>query len=414
MTSAASPPPERGLRAPGTLWMVAGSLLGAVGAYLFQVIGGRTLGAEAFAPIAALWTAFFILVTVTLVPVEQYVTREASRGHRVLGRSAVPVAIVGGSAAIVGMAFVFITRDRLFAGEWIYAVQMALMVCGYTVLFAGKGLLAGKRRFRSVGTVLMAESGVRLIVGVALLQVRADPIVLGWAMAAAGLGVLAVPFWRYDDGEDLPSGNGPTGFLSRYIVGSGASQVLLAGAPLGVAALGGSPSLVSIVFVTFTLYRAPLTLIYSLQGRILPVLVKMSDAADHGGLRWLGSRIIAVGGALTVVAGAVGWVVGPAVVSVFFGSEFAPRQLVAAFVAAGVVAASSAQVSGQVLVAAGRTGRLASAWIAGLIVALAVSVVAPGSPDAVVALAFLVGEVTAFGVVAGQVLRPVPQVSAVE
>lgn len=414
MTSAASPPPERGLRAPGTLWMVAGSLLGAVGAYLFQVIGGRTLGAEAFAPIAALWTAFFILVTVTLVPVEQYVTREASRGHRVLGRSAVPVAIVGGSAAIVGMAFVFITRDRLFAGEWIYAIQMALMVCGYTILFAGKGLLAGRRRFRSVGTVLMAESGIRLLVGVVLLQVRADPVVLGWAMAAAGLGVLAVPFWRYDDGEEPPSGNGPGGFLSRYIVGSGASQVLLAGAPLGVAALGGSPSLVSVVFVTFTLYRAPLTLIYSLQGRILPVLVKMSDSADHRGLRWLGGRIIAIGGAMVVLGGVAGWLAGPQVVSLFFGSEFAPRQVVAAFVAAGVIAASSAQISGQVLVAAGHTGRLASAWIAGLAVALAVSFAAPGSPDAVVAVAFMVGELTAFGFVAAQVLRAVPEAASLE
>lgn len=399
---------ERGLRAPGTVWMVAGSLLGAVGAYLFQVIGGRTLGTEGFAPIAALWTAFFILVTVTLVPVEQYVTREASRGHRVLGRSALPVAIVGGAAAVLGAAFVLVTRDRLFAGEWIYAVQMALMVGGYTVLFAGKGLLAGKRRFSSVGTVLVAESGVRLLVGIVLLQVVADPVVLGWAMAAAGLGVLAVPFWKYDDGGDLPSGNGPGGFLSRYIVGSGASQVLLAGAPLGVAALGGSPSLVSVVFVTFTLYRAPLTLIYNLQGRILPVLVKMSDASDHRGLRWLGGRIIVGGAMLTLVAGVVGWFVGPEVVSLFFGPEFAPRQLVAALVAAGVIAASSAQISGQVLVAGGRTGRLASAWVTGLAVALASSFIVPGGPDAVVAFAFAIGEATAFAVVAVQVLRRVP------
>lgn len=401
--------PERGFRAPGTTWMVMGSLLGAVGAYLFQVVGGRTLGTEAFAPIAALWTAFFILVTVALVPLEQYVTREASRGHRVLGRSVMPVVVVGAITAAAGSAFVLVTRDRLFAGEWIYAVQMALMVASYTALFAGKGLLAGKRRFSSVGTVLVAESGVRLLVGIVLLQIRADPVVLGWAMTAAGLGVLAVPFWRYDEGEELPSGNGPGGFLGRYIVGSGASQLLLAGAPLGVAALGGSPTLVSVVFVTFTLYRAPLTLIYSLQGRILPVLVKMSDAADHGGLRWLGRRIVAAGAALTVVAGGVGWTVGPQVVSLFFGREFAPRGLVAALAAAGVIAASSAQITGQVLVAGGRTGRLASAWIVGLAVALGVSLVAPGGPDAVVALAFAAGEVTAFGVVAVQVLRPSPR-----
>lgn len=388
--------------------MVAGSLLGALGAYLFQVIGGRALGTEAFAPIAALWTAFFILVTVALVPIEQYVTREASRGHRVLGRSALPVVIVGLVTAGAGAAFVLVTRERLFAGEWIYAVQMFVMVMGYTLLFIGKGVLAGTRRFRSMGTVLASESGVRLLVGVVLLQVRADPVLLGWAMAAAGLGVLVVPFWKYDAGSDLPSSNGPGGFLSRYIVGSGASQILLAGAPLGVAALGGSPSLVSVVFVTFTLYRAPLTLIYNLQGRILPMLVKMSDAQDHRGLRWLGSRVVVGGAVLTLAAGAVGWMVGPEVVSLLFGEEFAPRRLVAALVAAGVIAASSAQVTGQVLVAAGRTGRLATAWISGLFVALAVSPLIPGAPDSVVALAFLLGEATAFAVVAAQVLRRVP------
>ncbi|HKY49336.1 MAG TPA: hypothetical protein VJQ79_15290, partial [Acidimicrobiia bacterium] len=58
----------RGLRAPGTARMIAGSLVGAVLAYLFQVYGTRALGAHAFAPIALLWTSFFIVATVILVP----------------------------------------------------------------------------------------------------------------------------------------------------------------------------------------------------------------------------------------------------------------------------------------------------------------------------------------------------------
>ena len=52
---------KRGFRAPGTGFMVAGALIGAVGAYLFQVYGGRSLGPEAFAPVGVLWTVFFIL-----------------------------------------------------------------------------------------------------------------------------------------------------------------------------------------------------------------------------------------------------------------------------------------------------------------------------------------------------------------
>ena len=60
--------------------MVSGGLIGAIGAYLFQVYGGRALGPEAFAPISVLWTLFFILATVLLVPVEQYVTRGSRFG----------------------------------------------------------------------------------------------------------------------------------------------------------------------------------------------------------------------------------------------------------------------------------------------------------------------------------------------
>lgn len=50
------PIPDRGFRAPGTGHMLAGSLVGAVGSYLFQLIGGRTLGTDAFAAISVLWT----------------------------------------------------------------------------------------------------------------------------------------------------------------------------------------------------------------------------------------------------------------------------------------------------------------------------------------------------------------------
>lgn len=75
---------KRGFKAPGTGFMVAGALAGAVGAYLFQVYGARTLGSVAFAPVGVLWSAFFILATVLLVPVEQYVTREVASGRRAI------------------------------------------------------------------------------------------------------------------------------------------------------------------------------------------------------------------------------------------------------------------------------------------------------------------------------------------
>lgn len=391
---------DRGFRAPGTGHMLAGSLLGAVGAYLFQLVGGRALGTEAFAPISVLWTVFFILATVVLVPLEQYLTREASLGKRVLSTNVVPIVSVTTAAAAVGGIFALITRDSLFDGEYVFAVQLALLMAGYSVLLVGKGVLAGHRQFKNVGWILFWETTVRLAAGIAFLAIAVRAEVLGWAMVIAPLAALGTRFWRFDVSEDRPQIAGRArSFLGAYIAGSAASQLMLAGAPLGVAALGGGPTLISITFVTFTLYRGPLTLIYALQGRILPYLVRMSEEGS-GGLRRITLGVLVGGGALALLGGAVGYLVGPEVVGLLFGPEFEPDRLVAAMAAAGVVAASTAQIAGQVLVAAGGTGRLASAWAAGLAVAVTVLVVAPLAVDRTVALGFLLGEATAAVVVA--------------
>lgn len=386
---------DRGFRAPGTGHMVAGSLLGAVGSYLFQLVGGRALGTEAFAPISVLWTVFFILATVVLVPLEQYVTREASLGKRVLLPNVVPIVSVTTAAAAVGGIFALITRDSLFGGESVFAVQLALLMAGYSVLLVGKGVLAGHRQFKNVGWILFWETTVRLAAGVAFLAIAVRADVLGWAMVIAPLAVLGTRFWRFDVPDDRPQVAGSArSFLGAYIAGSAASQLMLAGAPLGVAALGGGPTLISITFVTFTLYRGPLTLIYALQGRILPYLVRLSEEGSAG-LRRIALGVLIGGGALAFLGGLVGYLVGPEVVGLLFGPEFEPDRVVAAMAAAGVVAASTAQVAGQALVAAGGTGRLASAWATGLVVAVTVLVVAPLAIDRTVALGFLMGEATA-------------------
>ncbi len=394
------PLPDRGFRAPGTGHMLAGSLVGAVGAYLFQLIGGRALGTEAFAPISVLWTVFFILATVVLVPLEQYITREASLGRRVLRHNLTPIVSVTAGAAVVGGAFALVTRETLFGGESIFAVQLGLLMVGYSVLLVGKGVLAGHRQFKNVGWILFWESMVRLAAGIIFLGFIVNAQVLGWAMVIAPLAALGTRFWRFDVPVDRPrTGNHARSFLGAYIAGSAASQLMLAGAPLGIAALGGGPTLISITFVTFTLYRGPLTLIYALQGRILPYLVRMAEEGS-GGLRRISLGVLVGGGALAVLGGVVGYVVGPEVVGLLFGPEFQPDRLVAAMAAAGVVAASTAQVAGQVLVAAGGTGKLAASWTAGLVVAVLVLVLNPLAIDRTVALGFLLGEATAAVVVA--------------
>ena len=391
---------RRGFRAPGTGFMVAGALIGAIGAYLFQVYGGRTLGPDAFAPVSVLWTAFFILATVLLVPVEQYVTREVASGRRAIPNDLKPTLAMAAIGAVVGGGFVLVTLDELFEGNIQYVFQIGLLMLGYSLLLMGKGVLAGTRHFKDVGWILILETGARLVAGVVALQIVASATSLGWAMVIGGFSVLALRWWQQDKGESKEGAAPAAGFLGGYVGGTASSQVLLGAAPIAVAALAGSPALVSITFVTFTLFRAPLTLIFALQGRILPYLVGLAHDSNHAQLMRIARRVVFGGAAVAVLGGFVGWFVGVEVVSLLFGEEFAPTQTVAMLAAAGVMAAASAQIASQVLVAEGRTRRLSLAWFGGLAVAVISLLILSGDPDTRVAVSFAIGEFVALGLMA--------------
>jgi len=388
---------KRGFKAPGTGFMVTGALIGALGAYLFQVYGARTLGPEAFAPVSVLWTAFFILATVLLVPVEQYVTREVASGRQAVPGDLKPTLTMAVIGSLVGGGFVFATLDDLFEGSYQYVFQITLLMLGYSLLFMGKGVLAGTRHFRDVGWILIVETVARLAAGFIALQLVASATSLGWAMVLGGFAVLGLRWWRRDNGESKAPAAPPAGFLGGYVTGTASSQVLLGAAPIAVAALAGSPALVSIVFVTFTLFRAPLTLIFALQGRILPYLVGLAHEENHERLRKIARGVVLGGVILAFAGGLVGWVFGGGVVTLLFGEEFAPSQIVAMLAAAGVMAAAAAQVASQVLVAEGRTRRLSLAWFGGLVVAVLVLLVVNGEPDTRVAVSFAIGEFVALG-----------------
>ncbi len=391
---------KRGFRARGTGFMVAGALIGAVGAYLFQVYGGRSLGPDAFAPVSVLWTTFFILATVLLVPVEQYVTREVASGRRAIPHDLTPTFVMAAIGGLVGGAFVFLTLDDLFEGDLQYVAQIVLLMVGYSLLSIGRGVLAGSRHYTQVGWLMVIESAARLLAGIIAIQLLATATSLGWAMVVGGFAVLAMGWWRYDVGESKKPSTPARGFLVGYVGGTSSSQLLLGGAPLAVAALGASPALISIVFVTFTLFRAPLTLIFALQGRILPYLVGLAREANHAQLARIARLVVFGGAGLALLGGLVGWLVGADVVALLFGEEFAPTSTVAMLAAGGVMAAAAAQIASQVLVAEAKTRRLSLAWFGGLVVGVLALVLLRVEPDTRVALSFALGEFVALGLMA--------------
>jgi O-antigen/teichoic acid export membrane protein len=366
---------------------------------VFQLAGGRLLGPELFAPVSVLWTLMFLTGTVALTPVEQYVAREATAGRRVLTRRARAIAAVVVLTGTAAGTFTALTRDTLFTGERGFVVLSVLMVAATAPLFLARGLAIGQRRFDLYGLMLGLEGLGRLLLGGVGLLVVGGPVGLAWGVALGPALALTVPTFRFERRARRPAATDAGAFLAPYIGASGASQLLLAGAPLAVAALGAGPATISIVFVTFTLFRAPVTIVYLLQGRLLELLVRLALAGDTARVTRI-RRGIETGGVLAVTfAGVTGWLLGPGVVALLYGDAFRPAPLVAALAATGVAGAGLAQLLGQLLVAEGRTGMLARRWTVGLTVALLMLVTGPLllglEPAVAVAAAFAAGELAA-------------------
>lgn len=389
------------LRSDGTAYIVGGSAVAGVAAYAYQLIGGRTLGAEAFAPVSVLLTIHFLTFIVLLLPIEQLVVRRltVNRDHAGLPGRALALGISTTAGATL---FAWWGVDHYLNGDRRFVLFTALTVGAHFLYAAARGHLAGWRRFRAYGLSSGAASLLRLSIAIAVTLIHpsasgfAVGLVIGPAIVMLWRPFRKVPVDRMELDEAAQQTMTDKGLLSGLVLAAAASQALLLGGPLLVGFLGGSAVEISIAFAAFTLGRAPLTFGYNLLARVLPPFTEMAARGEKDELRsWARGMAWAAAG-LSVVAGVLGWVAGPRVIEVAFGSGFVPGHFAAAAVAVGVVLAGAGLFVGQILVARNEPSRLGLAWLAGL-GAAAVTVLAAGGLDSIgrVGLAFVVGEAIA-------------------
>ena len=407
-------------RRDGSVDIVVGSLVAGLAAYAYEVAGGRVLGPHAFAPISALLTIHFLAFVVILLPLEQVVIRRLTIDAR---RPGVPVGAVGviAAAALGGAVLAWIGRGPLFQGDGAYAALVAATVVAHGLFAVGRGHLAGRARYRSYGMTSAAAALVRLAVAGFVLAV--NPSSLGFA-AALVVGPLVVLAWRpFREGVDggrrsqrphvVDVLSAESHLLAGLMLASAASQALLLSGPVVVALLGARPAVVSAVFVTFTLFRAPLTLGYNLVARVLPPLTAAAVAGDSARLVSWGRRI---GAGAVVLSGAAAmgaaWI-GPAFVSAVFGDAFRPDAELAGLVAGGVMLAGGALFAGQIHVARGDAGRLADAWLFAIVATGAGLIVPVGDAATRVGLAFVLGEGAALAALVLAMRNAAPGRSAV-
>ncbi len=407
--SHADPPTISRARGPlrsGTAYMVVGTAVAATAAYLFQLVAGRSLGPTAFAPITVLWTIQFLAFTTVFLPIEQLTIRRLNTAHPKDAPWRLFATAIAGTT-IVAVGFAAIARERLLQGQWIYVGITAALIVSYGLFALARGFLAGRRRYREYGLSTLAESVVRLALAVAVLLAGFGTVGIAWTLIAGAF----VPFiwrpFRYErarsNGNSVEAGSAKV--LAAFVAATAASQTILAAGPLVVGALGATAAEVSVFFETFLLFRAPLTVTYSLVARVLPPLTRLVEDGRTSLLRkwtiWLG------GAAVLVAVGAyfIGSAVGPAVVELMLGAEFRPAADIAAYAAAGVVLATAALFAQQVLIAMRATSPLAAAWLAALATTVFVIMVTGGGASSRVAMGFLAGEAVALAGLVAVVAR---------
>lgn len=383
----------------GTTVMIAGTVFSALAAYLVQAIGGRAVGAEAFAPVSVMWTVLFLGFTIFLIPVEQLVIRRLTLGG---GRtdaltSSWPVIVtVLTAATVLAIAFAFAANGSLLGGDTGYVPVAALMFPGHGLLVVGRGFLAGRRRFVAYGIAVGLDAMVKLVATIVVVLAGWGPVALAWALVVSPLVVLVVRPFRHDPSHASPPLEVEAGsdrrFMGGFLVATAASQTILAAGPLVVGALGATSAAISVFFVTTTLFRGPMSSSYNLIARILPFMTRHAALGDHSRLGRL-ARLLALGGmAGAALVGAVSAALGPWVVEALYGADFRPAALVTGLAAAAVILAMIGLVTTQILVGRGETGVMALVWLVAIAAAGIVVAVTRGDPQVRVASAFLAGE----------------------
>lgn len=362
----------------GTIAIGAGLAVNGLAAYTFITISSRDLGAEVYTPVGLLWTLSFLLGPGLFQPLEQETARiVASRSGQGAGPVFRAAARVGGLMALLlcGLALVAAPWivDKPFDGEPMLLVGLLLVVLGLGSAHLVRGLLAGLGRFGGYSRYVMGEGIGRLVL------VAVFAAILGSGMAVYGLAIGLAPFvgiglavvgqrGLLEPGDPVPISD-LSRTLGSLLVASAATAFMLNVSPLAVEFLASEhQSQEPGRFLNALLIaRIPLFFFQAVQASLLPKLSGLAGGGDYDALWQVLRRLLVLVVALGVAAIVGCGLFGPAVVETAFGADFAidRRDMVLLAVSSAIlmVALSLAQA----LIATRSQGRMALAWVAGVV-----------------------------------------------
>ena len=420
-----TPPVPQRVGAGALGWVAACIILSGAATYAYLALVARALPVADYGWFGSYWSLALVVGFGAFLPVELELARLLQRrppGERLPAGSA--AALTG--LALAGAAVLLATWPALASslGDRAGFLVALLCVCAVSAgQFLLRGLLLGSGRLGLHGTVLLVDSGLRVVLaaGLTWLAPDAGAAAYAWTLVAAmTLSHLPLLGWvllrrRRAAPPDLPGAAAPRAarpFLvavGHLLIGTLCAQALLNAAPVLVtAAAGPGEAVLAAQFVaSYTLVRLPLFVAVPLQSALIPVLTRLQTDGDGARLRSSLVRGLAALGGLAVAALAVGLWLGPPVVRLVFGAGYALPGREIGLLAVGSVLHLGLLVAGQALVATGRHRAVATVWLSGLVTAAVLFTAVPGLVLRS-GLAFTVGSGLALGVAAVLLLRARP------
>lgn len=382
-----------------------GTLASGTLAYAFNVLAARSLGPEAFGPVAILWATLFLVAVLLFRPLEQTMSRavaervahgEDARGTvRAVARLSATVA--GLAAALCVLAWEPLT-SVLFSGRDELTLALALGLVGYAGSYAVRGIASGLRWFTGYGVVLLADGAVRVVVALPLVFL-ASPAVAAAAICTAAIAGALAPLAvggrralsRLEGEPAAPLRVRRAGrFAGPAAVVAACEQVLISGGPILLLLTGGRDAATEagVLFAATMLVRAPVFLFQGLAASLLPQLTTFHARDDQAAVRraTLLTASALSGFAVVLALGAL--VAGPDAMSILYGADFEAGSTVLALLALGVGAFLIAATFSQAALARERVGAAAAAWAASATVFVALNLGLAAAPFTRVAIAF--------------------------